>query len=37
MPEFIDQVVAVGRANPLFALGAAIGLVLILSSFVRSR
>ena len=37
MPELLRPLIAFGEANPLFALGAVLGLGLMLSAFVRSR
>jgi hypothetical protein len=37
MPEFVEQLLAIGHANPLFAAGAVVGMVLILSAVARSR
>jgi hypothetical protein len=37
MPEIVDQLISVGIANPLFGLGAILGLGLALSALARSR
>ena len=37
MPDFVDHLISVGLANPLFGLGAILGLGLALSAFARSR